>query len=142
MKIVVLDGFALNPGDLSWDLLNPFGEVTIYERTHRDDVLKHAEDAEILFTNKTLLKEEQLSALPKLKYIGVLATGYNIVDVAYAKERGIVVTNVPTYGTKILSLNLFLRISLRYATMLLNMHSPLDKGKWNRNEDFVIGIIL
>lgn len=135
MKIVVLDGFALNPGDLSWDLLNPFGEVTIYERTHRDDVLKHAEDAEILFTNKTLLKEEQLSALPKLKYIGVLATGYNIVDVAYAKERGIVVTNVPTYGTKSVAQFVFAHL-LEICHHVAEHAQSVRQGKWNRNEDF------
>src|SRR5207247_9391275 len=99
MKIVVLDGFALNPGDLSWNELKSLGECEIHDRSPAPDVVKHAADAEIVLTNKTVLNREQIFSLPKLKYIGVLATGYNIVDVAAAGARNILVTNVPTYGT-------------------------------------------
>src|SRR6266566_10101436 len=94
MKIVVLDGFTLNPGDLSWNELKSLGECEIYDRSPAPDVVKRAADAEIVLTNKTVLKREQILALPKLKYIGVLATGYNIVDVSVARDRNIPVTNV------------------------------------------------
>src|ERR1043166_9260599 len=98
MKIVVLDGCTLNPGDLSWDELASLGECRIHDRSSPDEVVKRAADAEIVLTNKTVLTREQILNLHRLKYIGVLATGYNIVDVAAARERNIPVTNVPTYG--------------------------------------------
>ena len=99
MKIVVLDGYTLNPGDLSWDRLKKHGELTVYDRTPANLILERSAGAEILFTNKTPLSAETMSRLPTLRYIGVLATGYNIVDVKAAAQRGVVVTNVPTYGT-------------------------------------------
>ncbi|GAB6106394.1 D-2-hydroxyacid dehydrogenase [Fusibacter bizertensis] len=135
MKIVVLDGFALNPGDLSWDALNALGDVTIYDRTPKEDVLKRAEDADIIFTNKTLLKAPQLEALPKLKYIGVLATGYNIVDTEFAKAKGIVVTNVPTYGTKSVAQFVFAHL-LEICHHVAEHAESVRQEKWNRNEDF------
>src|SRR5262245_57321127 len=100
MKIVVLDGFTLNPGDLSWDELKSLGECAIYDRSPPAEVVKRAVDADIVLTNKTVVNRDQILALPKLKYIGVLATGYNIVDVPAARERAIPVANVPTYGTR------------------------------------------
>lgn len=99
MKIVILDGYTLNPGDLSWGPLKELGEVTVYERTAPKDVCKRAEGAEVVFTNKVVLDEAVLEKLPSLKYIGVLATGYNVVDVAAAARKGIVVTNIPAYST-------------------------------------------
>ena len=99
MNIVVLDGYAANPGDLCWDELQALGECTIYDRTAPAEVLERAAGAEILLTNKTVLTAEHMAALPELKYIGVLATGYNIVDTTAAKERGIIVTNIPAYST-------------------------------------------
>lgn len=135
MKIVVLDGFALNPGDLSWDALNALGDVTIYDRTPKEDVLRRAEDADIIFTNKTLLKAPQLEALPKLKYIGVLATGYNIVDIEFAKTKGIIVTNVPTYGTKSVAQFVFAHL-LEICHHVAEHAESVRQGKWNRNEDF------
>ena len=99
MKIVVLDGYAANPGDLSWEELKSLGECTIYDRTTPNEVIQRAQDAEVLLTNKTVLGRGHIAALPALKYIGVLATGYNIVDVKAARERGIVVTNIPAYST-------------------------------------------
>src|SRR5664280_2660655 len=99
MKIVVLDGYTLNPGDLSWsDLLN-LGDVVLYDRTPGDKIIERSIDAEVLITNKTPLSEEIINSLPKLKYIGVLATGYNVVDITAAKRRNIIVTNVPSYST-------------------------------------------
>lgn len=100
MNIVVLDGFTLNPGDLSWDELKALGYCEIHDRTPPAEIRRRAADAEIILTNKTVLTRADLERLPKLKYIGVLATGTNVVDLAVARERGIPVTNVPAYGTK------------------------------------------
>ena len=97
MKIVVLDGYAANPGDLSWDELKSLGECTVYDRTAPAEVLERAAGADILLTNKVVLDATTIAALPQLKYIGVLATGYNIIDTAAAKERGITVTNICLY---------------------------------------------
>ena len=99
MKIVVLDGYALNPGDNPWDAVAALGELTVYDRTSPEELYARAAGAEILLTNKTPLGEPEFENLPDLRYIGVLATGYNVVDVAAAARRGIVVTNIPTYGT-------------------------------------------
>lgn len=99
MKIVVLDGYTLNPGDTSWKEIEQFGELTVHDRTAQADFLERARDADILLTNKTPISREQMEQLPKLKFIAVLATGYNIVDVMAARERGIPVCNVPIYGT-------------------------------------------
>ncbi len=101
MKIVVLDGYTLNPGDLNWDGVKQFGELTVHDRTGfaPENVIKTIGDAEVIFTNKTPLPKAVLEKVPSVKYIGVLATGYNVVDTAAAKELGIKVTNIPTYGT-------------------------------------------
>src|SRR5437764_6452580 len=99
MKITVLDGYCLNPGDLSWDALRRIDDVEVFDRTRADEVLARAAGAEIVFTNKTPLAGEVLQQLPALRYIGVLATGYDIIDVEVARGQGIVVTNIPTYGT-------------------------------------------
>lgn len=129
MKIVVLDGFTLNPGDLSWDALKKMGNVIIYDRTEKDKVLERSSGAEILFTNKTPIDEETIRNLPQLKYIGVLATGYNIVDVKAAKEKGIVVTNIPGYGTESV-------VQMTFALLLelcqhVQKHSDaVMEGKW------------
>ena len=100
MKIVVLDGYAANPGDLNWDELRTLGECEIYDRTAPDEVLERSKDAEAILTNKVMITAEHMASLPNLKYIGVIATGYNIIDVAAAKERGITVTNIPAYSTE------------------------------------------
>jgi len=101
MKIVVLDGYTLNPGDLNWDGVKQFGELTVYDRTgfSPENVIKTIGDADVIFTNKTPLPKAVLENVPSVKYIGVLATGYNVVDTAAAKDLGIAVTNIPTYGT-------------------------------------------
>src|SRR2546422_11349594 len=100
MRIVVLDGYTLNPGDLSWKALESLGNCEIYDRSSLAEVLKRAGGAEIVLVNKIVLNRESIASLPHLKYIGVTATGYNIVDVAAARERNIAVTNVPSYGTR------------------------------------------
>ena len=99
MKIVVLDGYVLNPGDLSWSNLASLGELIVYDRTKPGDVIERIADAEIIYTNKTVINEEIITACPNLKFIGVLATGYNVVDIVAAKKNKIVVTNIPYYGT-------------------------------------------
>ncbi|MCC6398442.1 MAG: D-2-hydroxyacid dehydrogenase, partial [Bacteroidetes bacterium] len=99
MNIVVLDGFTLNPGDLRWDALKALGNCTIHDRTPDTEIVPRARPAEIVLTNKTPLTRETIAQLPSLRYVGVLATGHNIVDSAAARERGIPVTNVPSYGT-------------------------------------------
>mgnify|MGYP000554284820 CR=1 FL=1 len=135
MKIIVLDGFALNPGDLSWDGLRSLGDVTVYERTADTEILNRAVDADILITNKTPLSAQTIAGLPTLKYIGVLATGYNVVDVNAAKERGIPVTNIPTYGTASVAQMVFSHIL--HLTQHVKEHSDtVYAGEWERSIDF------
>ena len=135
MNIVVLDGFTLNPGDLSWDALKALGPCTIHDRTPPDLIVERARDAEIVLTNKTVLGRDVMTALPKLKYVGVLATGYNVVDIAAAKDRGVPVTNVPDYGTPSVAQHTF-------ALLLeLTQHSghhaqTVRDGRWTRSADF------
>ncbi|NLB41751.1 MAG: D-2-hydroxyacid dehydrogenase, partial [Clostridiales bacterium] len=99
LKIVVLDGYTLNPGDLSWSGLEQLGECKVYDRTSYEEVLDRIGDAQIIYTNKTPITREIIEKSSNLKWIGVLATGYNVVDTQAAKERGIPVANIPTYGT-------------------------------------------
>lgn len=99
MKIVVTDGFTLNPGDLNWGAFRQFGEVTVYDRTNPEELIERIQDAEAVLTNKVVLDAKIMDRCRNMKYIGVLATGYNIIDVKAARDRGIAVTNVPTYGT-------------------------------------------
>ena len=99
MKIVVLDGYTENPGDLSWDGLKNLGELTVYDRTQLEDIVERIGDAEAIYVNKTPVSEAVMERCPNLRFIGVLATGYNVVDVKAAKERDIVVCNIPSYGT-------------------------------------------
>jgi len=135
MRIVVLDGYCLNPGDLSWDALRAMGEVTVYDRTPEAQVVERTAGATIALTNKSPFSAATLAALPELKYIGVLATGYNIVDVAAAKERGVVVTNVPTYGThSVGQMTMALLLELCHQ---VGRHSELVRaGEWGRNPDW------
>jgi glycerate dehydrogenase len=135
MNIVVLDGHTLNPGDLAWDALKQIGPSAIYDRTPPEQVMERARDAEILLTNKTVLNRETILALPKLKYIGVLATGYNVVDVAAARERGIPVTNVPDYGTHSVA-QLTFALLLELTHHVARHAETVRGGKWTRNPDF------
>ena len=135
MKIVILDGYTLNPGDLSWEGLKKLGDLTIHDRTAPADVVSRSKDAEIVFTNKTPVNAAALEQLPKLKYIGVLATGYNIVDVDAAKKLGIIVANVPGYGTSsVVQMTFALLLEL---TLHVQRHSDsVRDGKWSRSADF------
>lgn len=135
MKIVALDGYAANPGDLSWDELKTLGDCTIYERTTPEQVLERAEGAEILLTNKVIITAEHMAALPQLKYIGVLATGYNIVDVAAAKERGIIVTNIPAYSTPSVAQMVFAHL-LNIAQQVKHHSDEVRSGRWSASKDF------
>lgn len=135
MKIVALDGYAANPGDLSWDELKTLGDCIIYERTTPEQVLERAEDAEILLTNKVIITAEHMAALPQLKYIGVLATGYNIVDVAAAKERGIIVTNIPAYSTPSVAQMVFAHL-LNIAQQVKHHSDEVRSGRWSASKDF------
>lgn len=135
MKIVVLDGYTLNPGDLSWSDLEKLGALTIYERTPEGKILERARDADVIFTNKTPLTKEIFQKMPKLKYVGVLATGYNVVDVEAAKKQGITVTNIPTYGTSAVA-------QMTFALLLEMCHhvwihsEEVKKGAWASCPDF------
>lgn len=135
MKIVVLDGYGMNPGDLSWDGLRELGEVTIYDRTAPGDVMKRSAGADVLLTNKTVLGREEIESLPNLKYIGVLATGYNVVDTKAARERGVTVTNIPSYSTASVAQMVF---SLLLAITNGVEHYTADnrEGRWSRCADF------
>jgi glycerate dehydrogenase len=135
MKIVVLDGYTLNPGDLSWEELKRLGEVEVYDRTPKEKVVERSKDADIILTNKTPLSKEAIGQLPSLKYIGVLATGYNIVDIEAAKNNGIVVSNVPGYGTmSVVQLTFALLLELCHH---VQRHSDaVMNGKWTRSADF------
>ena len=135
MKIVVLDGYALNPGDLSWDSLKQLGEVEIHHRTPEELVVERASKADVVLTNKTPLSRASLSRLTALKYIGVLATGYNIVDTQAARERGVVVTNIPTYGTA--SVAQFAIALLLELCHHVGLHAEAVRdGEWSRNPDW------
>lgn len=135
MNIVVLDGYTLNPGDISWDGLSSLGNLTVYDRTPEDKIVERSKDAAFLFTNKTPLRENVLQALPDLKYIGVLATGYNVVDIDYARSRGIPVTNIPGYGTaSVVQMTIALLLELCQHVQL---HSDSVRASdWSRSPDF------
>ena len=135
MKLVVLDGYTMNPGDLSWDALAALGECTVHARTPRELVLSRAAGAEILLTNKAVIGREEMAALPDLRYIGVLATGYNVVDVAAAREAGVVVTNVPAYSTDSVAQTVFALV-LEF-TQRVGLHTDsVRSGEWSRCPDF------
>ena len=133
--IVVLDSHTLNPGDLSWDDLAEFGEFAVYDRTAPEDVITRSRGACILLTNKTILDRPAIYALPELAYIGVMATGYNVVDLDAARERGISVTNVPEYGTKSVAEMTF--ALLLELTRRVGLHDDsVRAGDWSRSPDF------
>ena len=135
MKIVILDGYTANPGDYSWKALNSFGEVEIYDRTSRDEVIARAKDADMVLTNKVVLKGETLAQLPQLKYIGILATGYNIIDVDETRARGIVVTNVPAYSTDSVAQMTFAHV-LNITNRIEHYADQNRKGQWSEAADF------
>jgi len=135
VKIVILDGYTENPGDLSWDAMAALGELTVYDRTPDDKVAERIGDAEAVYTNKTPVSRKTLDACPNVKFIGVLATGYNIVDYVAAKEKGILVTNIPTYGTA--SVSQFVIALLLEICHHVGHHSEAVKsGRWENNPDW------
>ncbi|HCD43956.1 MAG TPA: glycerate dehydrogenase, partial [Lachnoclostridium sp.] len=135
MKIVVLDRYTENPGDLSWSGMEEFGEVTVYERTPAELIVERIGDAEIVYTNKTPVSKSTLEACPAIKYIGVLATGYNVVDAKAAKEKGILVSNIPSYGTEaVAQFTIALLLELCHH---IGAHSQyVMEGDWTRSKDF------
>lgn len=135
LKIVVLDGYTENPGDLSWDELGKFGELTVYDRTKAEDVVARIEDAEVVYTNKTPITRETLDACPNVKFISVLATGYNVIDVDAARERGIPVTNIPTYGTDAVS-QFAIALLLEMCHHVGEHSEAVKNGEWTNNEDW------
>ncbi len=133
--IVVLDGYTLNPGDLSWDPLAALGDCTVHERTAPADIIERAKDADIILTNKTVLDRNVLDQLPKLRYIGVMATGYNVVDLAEADSRGIPVTNVPLYATNSVVQTVFAFI-LAFTQQVTRHSESVTNGAWASSPDF------
>ena len=135
MKIVILDGHTANPGDLSWDGLREYGELKVYDRTTPAELLSRAEGAEVLLTNKVIIDAKAMAALPCLRYIGVLATGYNVVDIAEAHRRGIVVTNIPAYST--MSVAQMVMAHLLNITNQVALHAEsVRRGEWQECPDF------
>ncbi len=135
MKIVILDGYTLNPGDLTWEGLQNLGELTVYDRTPQDKILERIGDAEIVYTNKTPLTRETLGQASQLKWIGVLATGYNVVDVEAAKEQGIPVANIPTYGTTAVA-QMTIALLLEMCHHVWAHHEEVKRGAWTNCPDF------
>lgn len=135
MKITVLDGYGLNPGDLSWEELKKLGDLTVYDRTAPSETIERSAGSEILITNKTIIDRGIIEKLPDLRYIGVLATGYNVVDITAAREKGITVTNIPSYSTASVAQMVF---SLLLAITNGVEHFTADNraGRWSRNADF------
>jgi glycerate dehydrogenase len=135
MKIVVLDGYTLNPGDLSWESLEKLGQLTVYERTSEAEVCQRIGDAEIVLTNKTPITRESLAICQQIKYIGVLATGYNVVDVAVASAGGITVTNIPTYGTYAVS-QFAIALLMELCHRVGDHSGSVLAGDWANNPDW------
>lgn len=137
MKIVVLDGFCLNPGDISWKPLEDLGQLTVYERSAGDEseIIARIKDADAVYTNKTPLNQAVLKACPNLKFIGVLATGYNVVDVECAKELGIPVCNVPSYGTEAVA-QFAVAMLLEICHHVADHSKAVHDGRWSECKDF------
>ena len=137
MKIVVLDGYTENPGDLSWDALKEYGDLTVYDRTPYDEkeITRRLEGADIAVTNKTPITKNTIDSVPTLKFVAVLATGYNVVDTAYAKEKGIAVSNVPTYGTDSVS-QFAIALLLELCHHIGHHSDEVHRGRWEKNADW------
>lgn len=135
MKIVILDGYTTNPGDLSWNGLEAMGELTVYDRTRPSETVARAADAEIVLTNKVVIGREIIDQLPHLKYIGVLATGYNVVDIEAAHEHGITVTNVPAYSTDSVAQMVFAHL-LTVTNRTEHYAVENRNGRWSESPDF------
>ena len=133
--IVILDGYTLNPGDLGWEGFEAFGDMTIYDRTEQQQILSRIGSADIVITNKTPLDAQTIAMAPNLKYIGVLATGYNVVDIEAARRRGVVVTNIPTYGTDAVAQFAFAML-LEIAHHVQHHSDAVKEGRWTNHQDF------
>lgn len=135
MKIVILDGYTLNPGDLSWEQLFQLGDCVVYDRTPEDQIVSRLQDAEICLTNKTIISKHIFAKLPRLKYVGILATGYDVVDIDAAKSRDIIVTNVPSYGTSSVAQMVFAHI-LNFSNRVELHSNQVKNGYWQTQNDF------
>ena len=135
MKLVILDAFAANPGDLSWDFLREYGELTVYDRTPAEKILERCKDADIVIINKTPMRKNTVEALPRLKCIAVLATGYNVVDVDCCRQRGIDVVNIPSYSVSAVAQQTFAFI-LEYCNRIGQHSASVLSGEWASNPDF------
>lgn len=135
MRIVVLDGYTLNPGDLSWSGIANFGELTVFDRTSPEQIAERLAGAEIVFTNKTPLTREHFAANPQLRFVGILATGYNVVDIAAARERRIPVCNIPTYGTMAVA-QFAAALMLELCHRIGRHAESVQAGEWSRRSDF------
>ena len=135
MKIVILDGFTTNGGDLSWNGISELGDLTVYDRTAPGEVIDRCHGAEAVLTNKVIITDEVMQALPQLKYIGVMATGYNVVDIDAARRRGIVVTNVPAYSTPSVAQMVFAHL-LNITNQVALHDRQVHEGRWAGNQDF------
>mgnify|MGYP000848150053 FL=1 len=135
MKIVVLDGYTLNPGDLNWGGIEALGEVTVYDRTPADKIIERIGDAQAVYTNKTPISRATLDACKNVRFIGVLATGYNVVDIAAAKEKGIPVCNIPTYGTAAVG-QFAIALLLEICHHVAHHSNAVHEGRWESNPDW------
>lgn len=135
MKIVILDGFAVNPGDMTWDGIASLGELTVYERTAKNKVMERISGAEIVFTNKTAITREIMESCPDLKYIGIFATGYNVVDIQAATDLGIIVTNVPAYSTAAVTQHMFALMLELFNHVGLHAQA-VREGMWAQSSEF------
>ena len=135
MKIIILDGYTVNPGDLSWDWLSEYGEYTVYDRTEKEDILSRCEGADIVITNKTPLGKDILEKLPDVRFIDLLSTGYNITDIYYARERNIPVSNVPAYSTNSVAQLTFAFI-LQFASRVKEHSISTQNGDWQKCKHF------
>jgi len=135
MKIVILDSKTANPGDLSWDFLNKFGEVTVYDRTSSDEVIPRSQGAEIVIVNKTVMKREHIEALPQLKLIALLATGYNVIDCDACKDKGVLVANIPAYSTNAVAQQTIAFI-LEFCNRIGQHSASVHSGDWVNSADF------
>ena len=134
-NLVVMDGFTMNPGDLSWNGIKALGSCKIYERTSREETIQRCKDADIVITNKVVFDQNTLQKLTNLKYIAVTATGYNVVDILVAKERGILVSNVPAYSTDSVAQLVFAYI-LNITQQVAYLNTSVHKGDWLKSKDF------
>ncbi len=135
MNIVVLDGYGMNPGDMSWDSLSQLGTLAVYDRTAPADIISRVLHAEVVLTNKVVLSADMLAQLTALKYVGVLATGYNVVDTAAARQHGIIVTNIPAYSTESVVQMVFAHL-LNITNQIGHFATENAAGRWSRNADF------